>query len=1593
MATAEGHARRDEDERFDYIIVGSGAGGGPLAARLVEAGKKVLVLEAGSHGGPADSPEISQVPGLHAASTEDPALSWRFFVEHYSNPPAGPDPKRSDPAPPDPQRTGIFYPRAAALGGCTVHNAMITIAGPDSDWDDLANYLEDDSWRSPAMRTYFQKLERNEYLPRPRPPATSWHCKLRDGFRWLIGKDVDHTGGRHGFDGWLHTSVLDLQLGLNDRQLIGVLRAALRQAKSAGLDRAWTWIRTILRGRASQALDPNHATTQAESPEGVVLIPLAVCGERTTIHEDRAEPNVRRGRRSGPRERLLAVREANPLLLEIRTDCLVTRVLFAEPDRDGSGDPASPPRVIGVEYLRGERLYRAHVDPSGAAGKVERAFVKDGGEVVLCGGTFNTPQLLMLSGIGDAGRLAALAGGDPGLCALRDAESRPIAGPAGDPWRVDLRGVGCNLQDRYEVSLISGMKAEFDLLKGATLGLNSWDPHLRQWREEGAGLYSTNGAVLGIFKRSSPELAQPDLFLFGAPFPFRGYEPGYSMVGHQHDKFTWVILKGGTRNNRGTVRLRSADPRDTPEINFRYFNEPDQPDASWPDEAREDPDLLALVRGVKFVRGISRNAGLHVERECHPGLVDVPTDDDEKIKTWILREAWGHHACGTCRMGPDEDPSAVLDSRFRVLGVRGLRVVDASIFPRIPGYFLVTNIYMASEKAADVMLEDATTGPDDVEYPAALRARESGAIGARRTRVGESPDASLAGPPPATVGSETREWPRDLTGLALSGGGVRSATFNLGVLQAMARARRLRKVDFLSTVSGGGYIGSFLGRCFDRLRHSKVQGLEGVSYPPGPAHVEGELADPTSFELAWLRRQSNYLAPAGLGDETLNAANYFRNLLSVHLVVGLLIFTMFGTMAFVRYTLVDPAGGALRLFTIGGGGTPVADLIRSLLGPFYSPWFLLFEAALLLLVIPLGAGYWIVSPERHERFHGVGTALLGLVAATLLYLGLSGGLASEPLLLGLSLLLAFWHVELAWRKARNQEAALGAGDVSTRRLRTRNILTYELGFALTLAAGAFALAVADALGFALQRYAARRDQYGWTFSALLVTVAGLAPLVRMVAGLFLPGRGGRDDSSSSRDLRAQVGAGLLAAALFAAPMILYSYAAHAAYGGGAAVWRGGWATAFAAALTAILALPGALTFVNRSSFSQMYAARLARAYLGATNPERRRPEAGDVTEVVAGDDVASLEEYRPHETGGPLHLINLTVNQTVDFSSLRGNRARKGESLAVSPIGMSVGVGWHSAWGGDADPPGRPRGRVRVETLGAQPGSGHPSLDVTGRPSGRVEMLPLREWVALSGAAVGPARGQGTRLGTSLLFGLANLRTGRWWDSGLALAARRGFPEVGLLRRILYVGPRALMTQTLLLSEWLALYPGPWGRYWHVSDGGFFENLGAYELIRRRVPRMIVCDASADPAYTMDGLGELIRKVRIDFDARVEPVPPGQVTAWMNAGLVPAAVAARLGALDDLKPSADGLSRRHATLFRVHYGRGGEPSYLLYLKAGVTGDEDPDVLEYKALHGDFPHESTVDQFFDEAQWESYRRLGEHAAGELFGGSDWFWKIP
>jgi choline dehydrogenase-like flavoprotein len=203
--------------------------------------------------------------------------------------------------------------------------------------------------------------------------------------------------------------------------------------------------------------------------------------------------------------------------------------------------------------------------------------------------------------------------------------------------------------------------------------------------------------VLTAFKRSFPDRAVPDIFCLALLGLFRGYFPSYSALFAENLNYlTWVVLKAHTNNCAGDVTLRSADPRDMPAINFHYFEEGSD---------TQGEDLDAIVEGIRFVRKITQHFkdSKLIAREELPGD-HVQTDDD--LKTFVRQHAWGHHASSTCAIGARED-NGVLQSDFRVHGTRGLRVVDASVFPRIPGFFITSAIYMIAEKAAEVILETA----------------------------------------------------------------------------------------------------------------------------------------------------------------------------------------------------------------------------------------------------------------------------------------------------------------------------------------------------------------------------------------------------------------------------------------------------------------------------------------------------------------------------------------------------------------------------------------------------------------------------------------------------------------------------------------------------------------------------------------------------------------------------------------------------------------------------------------------------------------------------------------------------------------------
>lgn len=256
--------------------------------------------------------------------------------------------------------------------------------------------------------------------------------------------------------------------------------------------------------------------------------------------------------------------------------------------------------------------------------------------------------------------------------------------------------MGENLQDRYEVGVVSDFKHNFNLLRGCGSG-DAGDMCLQDYRVDPENsVYNSNGAVVGLIRRSTPWKASPDLFLFAVPGDFRGYYPGYSHdVLRQRNRFTWVVLKAHTANTAGRVRLRSGNPFEQADINFKYFREGND---------LNDSDLNSVVEGVKLARRINSRFPVRarLSKEVWPGAA---LNTDVALREFVMNESWGHHASCTNKMGPANDEMAVVDSKFLVHGTKNLRIVDASVFPKIPGMFIVAPTYMISEKASEEIIQ------------------------------------------------------------------------------------------------------------------------------------------------------------------------------------------------------------------------------------------------------------------------------------------------------------------------------------------------------------------------------------------------------------------------------------------------------------------------------------------------------------------------------------------------------------------------------------------------------------------------------------------------------------------------------------------------------------------------------------------------------------------------------------------------------------------------------------------------------------------------------------------------------------------------
>ncbi|RYP36697.1 hypothetical protein DL767_003259 [Monosporascus sp. MG133] len=624
---------------YDYIVVGSGPGGGPLAARLALAGYSVLLIDAGEDHG---TDRQVQVPALHPFASEYNPIRWDYFVNHYENEAQA---KRDSKMtfltpegeyyvglyPPEGSKMlGVLYPRTGALGGCSQHNAYITVLPNDNDWNYIASITGDSSWEADNMRGYFERLEACRYLP--------------------------NSIAGHGFTGWLETRLTPLTLIAQDLKVLSLVIAA---ATAMGQNLLGKVINTVTGLLEILTLDINNNSPNRDEAERLYQIPL-------TMNSDYA--------RSSPREFVLDVANAvsddgtKKYRLDIALNTLVTKVNFDTTD--------TTPRAMGVDYLVGRSLYRADTRSSNEDGGIPGT-VSASREVIVSAGAFNTPQILKLSGIGPRSELESF-----GIHVVRD-----------------LPGVGGNMQDRYEVGLVGKAPSDFSLLEKCTF-LEGDDPCYNQWESLPGSLkgpYTTNGIAFGYIHHSSVAEGDPDLFVGGVPAFFDGYYPGYSVHATSDlSIWTWLTLKAHSRNNAGVVNLTSADSRDTPRITFHSLFE----------GVGGEQDLQALYEGMQYSME-AFDSLIPLDGRFERVWPPLNVSSEEDFKQFIKDEAWGHHASCTAAIGADDDPMAVLDGNFRVRGVDGLRVVDASVFPKIPGTYIALPIYMVSEKAADVIIAAA----------------------------------------------------------------------------------------------------------------------------------------------------------------------------------------------------------------------------------------------------------------------------------------------------------------------------------------------------------------------------------------------------------------------------------------------------------------------------------------------------------------------------------------------------------------------------------------------------------------------------------------------------------------------------------------------------------------------------------------------------------------------------------------------------------------------------------------------------------------------------------------------------------------------
>ncbi len=896
------------------------------------------------------------------------------------------------------------------------------------------------------------------------------------------------------------------------------------------------------------------------------------------------------------------------------------------------------------------------------------------------------------------------------------------------------------------------------------------------------------------------------------------------------------------------------------------------------------------------------------------------------------------------------------------------------------------------------------------------------------------PPADLRIRPAAESDVIRRAHDLNLAGLAFSGGGIRSATFNLGILQALAENKLLRDFDYLSTVSGGGYIGGWFSKWLKEEivhEHGDIRTLEAKLTPGSKAAPVPDEPD----QIKCLRQYSNYLTPkTGMfsADTWSVIATYLRNtmlnlsilvalmaaflvlprgltwLVHVHrqqhgmmfLLIGLVVFLWVVYFIALSISLTpDPAskstifsqtqGSIIRLIVVplmvaGFAGSiglweAMGDVkvewnkfVEELNHPsdrttfefLWSERLHVFEFALLpgIVYFLVWLAGWATAQYRSGlpkhatvKWKNLGKEGLGHLLFAILALGLGSYLVL---------------LSLAWISTFTAGSALANHD--------SHLVSLGMPFLLCL----FGVTMILLVGLIGRLYTDGSREWwsrqgGWAIILVLgwmglFVVAFYVPptlfwinahapawgagtiastwLGTTVAGV-LAGAGkatGKREDSRWIELITQLAPYVFTLGILTAVATLVHFVSVPTGTQGMSLGRVDLAQYIDRYLNDVEASdPGHLLIVmtsflvvglllawrvdiNKFSLYMMYRNRLVRAYLGASS-KKRRPH--PFTAFDPKDDPRFEDFLKPDGTNvqKPYHIVNTTLN-LVKGEELAW-QTRKASGFVFTPAFCGYEMPSMPSVGGPTARQHAARGCFRPT---ARFGAKHTRVDDEDAGT------KLGMAMAVSGAAVSPSMGYHSSPPLAFLMTIFNVRLGRWcpnprspkrWqDSG---------PRVGLF---------------CLIAELFGLTDAN-ADFIYLSDGGHFENLGLYELVRRRCRLIVIIDAGADGAMNFADLGNAIRKCYTDLRIEVD----------IDVGSI------------DREPTAE-FSKAHCVAGKILYGkvdRDAPDGTLLYIKPSLTGKELADVLNYRKTDPSFPHQGTVDQWFDETQFESYRSLGYH----------------